>query len=167
MRVALMLLRFDSDTISQVFIAALLHDTVEKTNITFPEIEKQFGEYVTKLVRSVTREHDEMQSPQEKTEAKYRNWLKVLSGSHVVRMIKVCEDLENMICWKSIPESYPDWKKIPRWLTEAHDMSLPLAQTTNWEAYNVMCKEYQYYVDRGLANHTITPPDCRAAQKNR
>src|SRR5690349_18898102 len=41
MRVALMLLRFDSDTISKVFIAALLHDTVEKTNLTFPKIEKQ------------------------------------------------------------------------------------------------------------------------------
>jgi len=30
MRVALMLLKFDKDTISKVFIGALLHDTVEK-----------------------------------------------------------------------------------------------------------------------------------------
>lgn len=61
-------------------------------------------------------------------------------------MIKVCEDLDNMICWKSIPESAPGWKKIPRWLVEAEKMSLPLARITNSEVYNVMRQEYEYYV---------------------
>ncbi|HLZ80833.1 MAG TPA: HD domain-containing protein, partial [Ktedonobacteraceae bacterium] len=79
MRVALMLLKFDRDTISKVFIGALLHDTVEKADIGLAEIEEKFGGYVAELVRSVTREHEEKQSPQEKTEAKYQNWLKVIS----------------------------------------------------------------------------------------
>src|SRR5712691_4268009 len=39
MRVALMLLNFDPDTISKVFIAVLLHDTLEKTELTFSDIE--------------------------------------------------------------------------------------------------------------------------------
>ena len=43
MRVALMLLKFDKNTISKVFIAALLHDTVEKTTFTFGEIEGAIG----------------------------------------------------------------------------------------------------------------------------
>lgn len=146
MRVALMLLRFDKDTISKVFTAALLHDTVEKTNTPLSVIEEQFGSYVAKLVQSVTRKHDERQSPQEKTEAKWQNWLKVISASHGVRMIKVCEDLENMVCWKSIPESDPGWKKIPRWLGEAEKMSLLLARITNLEAYSVMRQEYEYHV---------------------
>ncbi len=153
MRVALMLLKFDKNTISKVFIAALLHDTVEKTDIRLSEIEEQFGGYVAKLVRSVTRKHDERQSPQEKTEAKYQNWLAVISGSHEVRMIKVCEDLDNMVCWKSIPESDPGWKKIPRWLMEAEKMSLCLARITNPEVYHVMRQEYVYYVEQGFADH--------------
>ncbi len=154
MRVALMLLKFDKDSISKVFIGALLHDTVEKTNITLSEIEEQFGSYVAKLVRSVTRKHDERQSPQEKAESKYQNWLEVISGSHEVRMIKVCEDLDNMICWKSIPESDPGWEKIPRWLREAEMMSLPLAHMTNLEVHRVMRQEYEYYVEHGFADHT-------------
>jgi GTP diphosphokinase / guanosine-3',5'-bis(diphosphate) 3'-diphosphatase len=154
MRVALMLLKFDKNTISKVFMAALLHDTVEKTDITPFEIEEQFGMYVAKLVRSVTRKHDERQSPQEKTEAKCHNWLEVMSGSHDVRMIKACEDLDNMICWKSIPESDPGRKKMQRWLIEAEKMSLPLAHITNSEVYNVMRQEYEYYVEHGFAYRT-------------
>jgi guanosine-3',5'-bis(diphosphate) 3'-pyrophosphohydrolase len=151
MRVALMLLKFDKNTISKVFIAALLHDTVEKTNIALSEIEEQFGGYVAKLVRSVTRKHDERQSPQEKDEAKCQNWLEVISSSHEVRMIKACEDLDNMICWKSIPASAPCRKKVQRWLNEAEKMSLPLARITNLEVYNVMRQEYKYYVEHDYA----------------
>jgi len=154
MRVALMLLKFDKNTISKVFIAALLHDTVEKTDLTLSEIEGHFGAYVAKLVRSVTRKHDEKQSLQEKSEAKCQNWLEIISGSHEVRMIKICEDLDNMICWKSIPESAPCCKKVERWLIEAEKMSLPLARTTNSEVYNVMCQEYEYYVKHGFAYRT-------------
>ncbi len=146
MRVALMLLKFDNNTISKVLIGALLHDTVEKTCITLSEIEEQFGRYVAKLVQFVTRNHDERQSPQEKTEAKYQNWLKVIASSHEVRMIKVCEDLDNIISWKSIPKSEPVWKKMQRWLVETETMSLPLAQVTNLEVHRVMRQEYEYYV---------------------
>jgi (p)ppGpp synthase/HD superfamily hydrolase len=154
MRVALMLLKFDKNTISKVFIAALLHDTVEKTTFTLGEIEESFGAYVAKLVQSVTRKHDERQSAQEKTEAKCQNWLEVMSGSHEVRMIKSCEDLDNIICWKSIPETAPCLNKVERWLIEAEKMSLPLARTTNSEVYNLMCQEYEYYVKHGFANRT-------------
>lgn len=157
MRVALMLLNFDKNTISKVLIAALLHDTVEKTSITPAEIEKCFGLYVANLVQSVTRKHDESQSPHEKTEAKYQNWLEVISSSHQVRMIKICEDLDNMVCWKSIPESDAGWKKIARWMEEADTMSLPLAEMTNLAVYSVMRQEYVEYVKHGFAHHSVTP----------
>jgi len=71
-------------------------------------------------------------------------------------MIKVCEDLENMICWKSIPQSDPGWEKIPRWLQEAKKMSLRLAHTTNSEVYRVMRQEYDYYVECGFGNRSVS-----------
>ncbi len=49
-RVALMLLEFDKNINSKVFVASLLHDTVEKTGITLSDIEICFGKYVAKLV---------------------------------------------------------------------------------------------------------------------
>src|SRR5690348_15211283 len=45
MRVALMLVRFERNIISKVFIAALLHDTLEDTLISYEEIESKFGSY--------------------------------------------------------------------------------------------------------------------------
>ena len=66
-------------------------------------------------------------------------------------MIKACEDLDNMICWKSIPASAPCRKKVQRWLNEAEKMSLPLARLTNFEVYKVMRQEYEYYVEHGYA----------------
>lgn len=40
---------------AETIIAALLHDTVEDTPITLDEIEKEFGEVVTKLINGVTK----------------------------------------------------------------------------------------------------------------
>ncbi len=156
MRVALMILNFDPDTITKVFIAGLLHDTLEKTELTFSDIEDRFGRYVAKLVQTITRKHLEGQSFQEKIEAKRQNWLEVISNGHEARMIKICEDLDNMICWKNIPEGAQARKKIPRWLKEAKEMSLPLAHVTNVQAYKLMCQEYGYYVERGFADQPVT-----------
>jgi len=156
MRVALLLLSFDENAISKVIIAALLHDVLEKTDVKACVIEEQFGRYVLKLVQSVTRDHDDKQSCQEKTLAKRQCWLEAMSGSHEARLIKTCEDLDNMICWKAIPEDSLARGKMARWLMEAREMSLPLARVTNWQAYHLMRQEYDYYVERGFADQPIT-----------
>ncbi len=70
-------------------------------------------------------------------------------------MIKVCEDLDNMICWKSIPEDHPRRGKISCWPEEARKMSLPLARITNMEIYIVMHREYEYYAERGFTSQAI------------
>lgn len=44
-----------------VIAAAMLHDTVEDTNTTFEELEEEFGETVTSIVREVT---DDKELPQ-------------------------------------------------------------------------------------------------------
>ena len=78
-----------------------------------------------------------------------------MQASHEVRAIKIFEDLDNMICWKTIPPKNPVQKKIPRWLEEAREMSLPLAHATNLQAYNIMQQEYKYYVAQDYAAQPI------------
>lgn len=156
MRVALILLKYDSDTISKVFMAALLHDILEKTDVTYREIEERFGRYVAKLVQTLTRKHNDEQSLQEKIEAKRQNWLEIMSSSHETRMIRICEDLDNMYCWQTLSEDNPASKKIPRWLAEAQQMSLPLARTTNIQVYDVMRQECEFYAERGFGHQPIT-----------
>jgi len=155
MRVALMLMRFEKTTTAKVAVAALLHDAVEKTCLTNDDIEQAFDRYVAKLVRAITRNHD-AQSLQEKRIVKLQKWQEIMVGSHEVRAIKTFEDLDNMICWKAIPEGSPCKNKIPRWLEEAQEMSLPLAHATSMEAYILMRQEYEYYVKQGFADRPIT-----------
>ena len=118
MRVALMLIYFDRNITSKVFIAALLHDVLEDTSVTKLMVEEKFGNYVAKLVQAVTRRH-KREGLQEKREAKRQNWEEIILDDHEVRAIKTFEDLDNMLCWKTIPPTSPAQKKIPRWLEEA------------------------------------------------
>lgn len=155
MRVALLLVRYEKNIIAKVFIAALLHDTLEKTSLSKNEIGSRFGGYVLKLVEAVTRYHD-TQSLAEKQVAKRQNWEAVMQDSHEVRIIKTFEDLDNMICWKAIPTENSCRKKFPRWLEEAREMYLPLAHVTNMQAYKIMQQEYAHYVEQGFADQPIT-----------
>lgn len=148
MRVALMLVQFDRNVTSKVFMAALLHDVLEDTSITKSMLEEQFGKYVARLVQAVTRLH-KTEGLQEKREAKRQNWAEIILDDHEVRAIKTFEDLDNMICWKMIPPKNPVQKKIPLWLEEAQEMSLPLAHATNLQAYQIMQQEFLYYVAQG------------------
>jgi (p)ppGpp synthase/HD superfamily hydrolase len=156
MRVALMLVQFDRNITSKVFIAALLHDVLEDTNVTNSAIEEQFGKYVAKLVQSVTKHHKKTEDLQEKRVAKRQNWEEIILEDHEVRAIKTFEDLDNMIAWKAIPPKNPVQQKIPRWLEEAREMSLPLAHATNLQAYRIMQQEYSYYVAQSYAAQPIT-----------
>src|SRR5947207_2325392 len=155
MRVALMLVHFDRNITSKVFIAALLHDVLEDTSITEQEIEEKFGKYVARLVQSVTRHHKKTEGLQEKRADKRQNWEEIILDDHEVRAIKTFEDLDNMICWRTIPPKNPVQKKIPRWLEEVREMSLPLAHATNLQAYKIMRQEYKYHVAQDYAARSI------------
>jgi GTP diphosphokinase / guanosine-3',5'-bis(diphosphate) 3'-diphosphatase len=156
MRVALMLVNFDGSTTSKVFIAALLHDTLEDTCLTSQEIGQKFGKYVAKLVQSVTIPYDTNEDFHVKGDMKREKWQEIMLDSHEARAIKTFEDLDNMIGWKTIPEGSPLRNKIPRWLDEARELSLPLAHATSMKAYELMQREYTYYAEQGYANQQIT-----------
>src|SRR5205085_1163506 len=111
---------------------------------------QKFDKYVAKLVKSVTN-HYETKSLEDKMLAKRQNWEEAMQASHEVRAIKTFEALDNMICWKVIPEGSLCRKKFPRWLEQAREMSLPLAHATNMQAYHLMRQEYVHYVEQGFA----------------
>lgn len=155
MRVALMLVRFERNVTTDVFIAALLHDILENTCLTYVDIEDKFGRYVAKLIQAVSIPHD-IKNLQEECEAKVKLWQKIMLNSHEVRAIKAFEDLDNVLCWRTIPNDSSERNKLPLWLKEAREMSLLLAHVTNLQAYKLMRQELMYYDSLGYSNQAFT-----------
>lgn len=86
-------MKMDSTTIA----TALLHDTVEDTNATLAEIEKQFGTEVAQLVDGVTKlSRIELQSDQTKQAENFRKLLLAMSADIRVLLVKLADRLHNM-----------------------------------------------------------------------
>jgi len=83
-------------------VAALLHDTVEDTLVTLPEIEQKFGEKIANLVDGLTK----LKSDYNPTSAQAENFKKVLSTLiYDVRvvLIKMADRLHNMRTLGAMP----------------------------------------------------------------
>lgn len=104
-------------------IAALLHDTVEDTDLTLEEVEKKFSSNISQMVSVLTRDKD--------TEPKQEKFKKILGENKLVRIIKACDWLDNMRSWSYIPRNNPVRSKFPRWFHEAETMYIPLAETVD------------------------------------
>ena len=85
-----------------IIIAALLHDTVEDTGVSFGEIEDRFGEKVAGYVREVT---DDKSLP--KTERKRLQVEHAPHLSHGAKQIKLADKISNIT---DVTENPPaDW----------------------------------------------------------
>ena len=86
-------LKMDIPTI----VAGLLHDTVEDTDTTIEEIEKEFGKEVAFIVKGVTKLEDySFQSKEEKDAEAFRNLLISLAEDIRVLIVKLADRLHNM-----------------------------------------------------------------------
>ena len=78
-------------------IAALLHDTVEDTSITYDEVKKQFGETIADLVDGVTKIGKvPLQTKEEQQAENIRKMLIAMSRDIRVIIIKLADRLHNM-----------------------------------------------------------------------
>lgn len=85
--------KLDSSTI----ITALLHDTIEDTEATQEEIDKQFGDEVGRLVDGVTKlTRIELQSDHAKQAENFRKLLLAMSDDIRVLLVKLADRLHNM-----------------------------------------------------------------------
>ena len=93
--VALILARLGMDDAS--IIAAMLHDTVEDTDLTNDEIKKEFGDTVAELVDGVTKiGRVPLQTKEEQQAENIRKMLIAMSRDIRVIIIKLADRLHNM-----------------------------------------------------------------------
>ncbi|GAB4543333.1 MAG: bifunctional (p)ppGpp synthetase/guanosine-3',5'-bis(diphosphate) 3'-pyrophosphohydrolase [Anaerolineae bacterium] len=119
-------LRLDTDTLA----AALLHDTLEDTEVTYEELETGFGAEIARLVDGVTKlgQIDQLSGMSERNikedtraESLRKMFLAMVDDVRVV-LIKLADRLHNMRTLSSLPE--PKRKRIAR---ETLEIFAPLA----------------------------------------
>lgn len=84
--------RLDRDTI----IAAILHDTVEDTEVSDDEIEQRYGEVVARLVDGVTKLKSSSHNKQQNKAATFHKILTATLDDPRVLIIKLADRLHNM-----------------------------------------------------------------------
>ncbi|MGZ3421741.1 MAG: RelA/SpoT family protein [Polyangiales bacterium] len=77
--------------------AGLLHDVAEDTEVSIPEIEKEFGREISTLVDGVTKLGNlTFQSKEDKQAENFRKMLIAMARDIRVLLIKLCDRLDNM-----------------------------------------------------------------------
>jgi GTP pyrophosphokinase/guanosine-3',5'-bis(diphosphate) 3'-pyrophosphohydrolase len=118
--------RLDSATI----VAGLLHDTIEDTEATGPEIEAMFGRQVADLVEGVTKLSKlEMQSEENKQAQNLQKFILAMSRDVRVLLVKLADRLHNMRTLSHIPNK----AKRRRIALETLEIYGPLARRIGME----------------------------------
>jgi (p)ppGpp synthase/HD superfamily hydrolase len=148
-RVALLVLRYEPLCTREMIVACCLHDALEDTSLKEHDIIERFGEGVADLVAGVTRYRPLNETPEQRRDGKLAKWRQTMKASREIRVIKTFDYCDNVISWKFISPDSPGFAKIPRWLMEAKDLYLPLAQKTNADAAQLIQRELENYLARG------------------
>lgn len=108
----------------ETLIAALLHDTIEDTSLTYEDIKRDFGETVAKLVEGVTKVQ-KLEGQMDKRERNMQSIRKIFRtmGKDIrVIFIKLADRLHNMRTLEFVPED-----KQQRIARETLDIYCPVA----------------------------------------
>ena len=114
-------MRLDTATI----ITALLHDTIEDTDVTLGEIDSMFGEGIGRLVDGVTKlTRLELQSDQTRQAENFRKLLLAMSEDIRVLLVKLADRLHNMRTLHFIKDETKRWRVA----NETMEIFAPLAE---------------------------------------
>ena len=119
-------LKLDTDSI----VTALLHDTVEDTDVTLEDIASEFGQDVARLVDGVTKlSRVNFRSRAEAQAENFRKMLLAMASDIRVLLIKLCDRTHNMRTLEFLSES-----RRTRIAQETLDIYSPLAHRLgiNW-----------------------------------
>jgi GTP diphosphokinase / guanosine-3',5'-bis(diphosphate) 3'-diphosphatase len=142
-------LRLDTTTLA----AALLHDTVEDTDVTLDRLEEQFGEEVSRIVDGLTKlDRIEFKSREQEQAENVRKMIVAMAGDIRVLLIKLADRLHNM---RTVSALAPD--KQRRMATETLEIYGPLAnrlgvQEVKWELEDLSFKTLHPGPYREIAN---------------
>ena len=140
--------KLDADTI----VTALLHDTIEDTEISRDDVEEQFGPNVARLVDGVTKlTRIEFQSDQAKQAENFRKFVLAMSEDIRVLLVKLADRLHNMRTLHFIKSS----EKRQRIAMETMDIFAPLADRIGMQEMKKELEDLAFAEINGEARQSI------------
>ena len=122
-------------------ITALLHDTVEDTDATLPDIDRMFGGEIARLVDGVTKlTRLELQSEQTKHAENFRKLVVAMSEDIRVLLVKLADRLHNMQTLRFIKS--PDKRR--RIARETMDIYAPLAERIGMQRFKDQLEDLSF-----------------------
>lgn len=138
--VAIMIAVMNLDAAS--IITAILHDTVEDTDLSIENVEKEFGKEVANLVSGVTKLTKlQFQSDQIKQAENFRKLLLAMSEDIRVLLVKLADRLHNM---QTIGHLKP--AKAQRIALETMEIYAPLAERIGMHKYKTELQDLSFQV---------------------
>ena len=153
-------LRLDTTTLE----AALLHDTVEDTEVSIADIEQEFSPEVARIVDGLTKlDRLEFHSREQEQAENVRKMIVAMAGDIRVLLIKLADRLHNMRTLGVFPEA-----KQRRIATETLEIYAPLAhrlgvQEIKWELEDLSFKTLHPGPYREIASLVDARRDERTA----
>ena len=153
-------LRLDTTTLE----AALLHDTVEDTDVTIEVIDDEFGEEVARIVDGLTKlDRFKFRSKEQQQAENVRKMIVAMAGDIRVLLIKLADRLHNMRTLSALPA--PKQRAIA---TETLEIYAPLAnrlgvQEIKWELEDLSFKYLHAGPYREIASLVAARRDERTA----
>jgi GTP pyrophosphokinase len=123
-----------SPLLKDLIIIALLHDTMEDSNITQKQLSQKFGKKIAQCVQNLTKEIEvkEQTNPKIRQKQKFaitREYVKKLSTKGKEEIIVKLEDrlnnLKSIVTTKQINKRYEKYK---RYIAETEEIYIPLAK---------------------------------------
>ena len=141
-------MRLDSDSI----VTAILHDTIEDTDLTIEDIEKHFSKEIAKLVDGVTKLNKiEFKADNVRQAENFRKLLLAMSDDIRVLLIKLADRLHNMRTINFIKK--PE-KKV-RIAQETMEIYAPLAERIGVQQIKVELQDICFEILHPEARATI------------
>ena len=140
--------KLDADTI----VTALLHDTIEDTEVNRVDVEEQFGPNVARLVDGVTKlTRIEFQSDQANQAENFRKFVLAMSEDIRVLLVKLADRLHNMRTLHFIKRP----EKRQRIAMETMDIYAPLAERIGMQEMKQELEDLAFAEINGDARQSI------------
>lgn len=141
----------ESGDLGAVLMISLLHDVIEDCGVSHSELRKRYGPFVADSVRLLsTAPRPNEETPEHRKLRKQGKWKKLPGADPLIVLVHLSDVLDNLIACRFVTPSMSVWGKIPRWMSQALQWHIPLAESQFPLMAREISSEVDFEIQRGV-----------------